>query len=126
MEHVTLFRFRTLPGRRQAVLDHFEKWEREQKSKATGFRRSILVSGNSDPNEFMGGVRWDSTENYMRNSNRPEQDRWVRERRAPGVVAGGVCIPVPVRCSPSHARRPCHKTRALRPVALGGSTTCHR
>ena len=81
MEHVTLFRFRALPGQRQAVLDHFEKWEREQKSKATGFRRSILVSGNSDPNEFMGGVRWDNTENYTKNANRPEQDKWFQELR---------------------------------------------
>ena len=85
MEHVTLFRFKALPGRRQAVLDHFEKWEREQKSKATGFRRSILVSGNSDSDEFMGGVRWDSTGNYTKNANRPEQDAWFQQLR-PNLV----------------------------------------
>jgi len=82
MEHITFLRFRALPGKRQAVLDHFEKWEREHKSKATGFRRSILVSGNTDPNEFMGGVRWDSAENYLRNSNRPEQDAWFQQLRS--------------------------------------------
>ena len=82
MEHVTFFRFKALPGKRQAVLDHFERWEREQKSKATGFRRSILVSGNTDPNEFMGGVRWDSTENYLKNANRPEQDAWFQQLRS--------------------------------------------
>jgi quinol monooxygenase YgiN len=81
MEHVTLFRLKVLPGKRQAVLDHFEKWDREQKSKATGFRRSILVSSNSDPDEFMGGVRWDNTENYMKNASRPEQDAWFQELR---------------------------------------------
>jgi quinol monooxygenase YgiN len=81
MEHVTLFWFKALPGRRQAVLDHFEKWEREQKSKATGFRRSILVSSNSDADEFVGGVRWDNTENYMKNASRPEQDAWFQELR---------------------------------------------
>jgi quinol monooxygenase YgiN len=82
MPHVTLFHFKALPGRRQAVLDHFERWEREQKSKATGFQRSMLVSSNSDPDEFMGGVRWDSTENYMMNASRPEQDAWFRELRS--------------------------------------------
>jgi quinol monooxygenase YgiN len=82
MEHVTFFRFKVLPGKRQAVLDHFERWEREQKSKAAGFLRSILVSSNSDPNELMGGIRWDNTANYMKNANRPEQDAWFRELRS--------------------------------------------
>ena len=82
MEHVTLFRFRALPGRRQAVLDHFERWEREQKSSANGFERSVLVASNNDPNEFMGAVRWDNTANYMKNANRPEQDAWFRELRS--------------------------------------------
>jgi quinol monooxygenase YgiN len=82
MEHVTFFRFKVLPGKRQAVLNHFERWEREQKSEAAGFRRSILVSSNNDPNEFMGAVRWDNTANYMKNANRPEQDAWFRELRS--------------------------------------------
>jgi quinol monooxygenase YgiN len=82
MEHVTFFRFKVLPGKRQAVLDHFERWEREQKSEAAGFLRSIVVSSNSDPDEFMGGIRWDNTANYMKNANRPEQDAWFRELRS--------------------------------------------
>jgi quinol monooxygenase YgiN len=82
VEHVTFFRFKALPGKRQAVLDHFEKWDREQKSKAAGFRRSLLVSSNSDRDEFTGGVRWDSTANYTKNADRPEQDAWFRELRS--------------------------------------------
>ena len=82
MPHVTLFRFKAQAGKRQAILDQFEKWEREQKSKTTGFRRSILVSGNSDPNEFMGVVRWDSTANYVKNAGRPEQDAWFQQLRS--------------------------------------------
>jgi len=30
----------------------------------------------------MGGIRWDNTENYMKNANRPEQDAWFRELRS--------------------------------------------
>jgi quinol monooxygenase YgiN len=82
MAHVTLFRFKTLPGRRQALLDQFEKWEREQKSKAIGHEQTVLVASNNDPNEFMGVVRWDNTANYMKNANRPEQDTWFRELRS--------------------------------------------
>jgi quinol monooxygenase YgiN len=82
MAHVTLFRLKALPGRRQAVLDQFEGWEREQKSKATGFQQTLLVVSNNDPNEFMGAVRWDNTANYVKNANRPEQDAWFRELRS--------------------------------------------
>ena len=82
MAHVTLFQFKALPGRRQAVIDQFEKWDREQKAKATGFVRSILVASNNDPDELMGAVRWDTTENYVANAQRPEQDTWYRELQA--------------------------------------------
>ena len=81
-EHVTLFKARVLPGKRQQAIDLFDKWEREQKPKAKGYVRSILVGGLDDPDEIMGGVRFDSTENYRANSNRPEQDAWYREWRA--------------------------------------------
>jgi len=81
-EHVTLFRYKVLPGKRQAVLDLFDKWEREQKPTAKGFIRSIVVASNDDPDELTSAVRFDSTENYMANSNRPEQGEWFRALRA--------------------------------------------
>jgi heme-degrading monooxygenase HmoA len=82
MAHLTMFRFRALPGKHQAVVDQFARWEREHKAKATGFEQSILVASNKDRDEFIGAVRWDSTENYTKNSNRPEQDDWFRELRS--------------------------------------------
>ena len=81
-DHVSLFRAKALPGKRQAALALFDKWEREQKPKAKGFVRSIVVLSNNDPDEFMGAVRWDATENYFANASRPEQDAWYREFRA--------------------------------------------
>ena len=80
-DHLSFFRAKALPGKRQAVIDQFAKWEREQQSKATGFLRSIVVTSNDDPDEVMGGVRWDTTENYFANAARPEQDAWYRELR---------------------------------------------
>ncbi len=81
-DHVSFFQAKALPGKRQAVIDVFAKWEREQKPKAKGFVRSIMVASNSEPDEIMGAVRWDTTENYVANANRPEQDAWYREFRA--------------------------------------------
>jgi hypothetical protein len=64
------------------VIDQFAKWEREQKPKAKGFERSILVSNNDDPDEFMAGVRFDTEGNYTANSEREEQGKWFGELRA--------------------------------------------
>jgi quinol monooxygenase YgiN len=81
-DHVTFFRMKALPGKRQAVIDLFDKWEREQKGKARGFVRSIQVTSNEDPDEIMTGVRFESTESYNANSDRAEQGEWYGELRA--------------------------------------------
>ncbi len=81
-DHVTLFRMKAQPGKRQAVIDQFAKWEREHKAAAKGFLRSIVVASNEDPNELMAGVRFDSTESYTANSDRAEPGAWFRELRA--------------------------------------------
>ena len=78
-EHVSFFRGKALPGKRQAVIDQMAKWEREQKPKAKGFLGSVMAFGNDDTEAFMGTVRWDNTENYFANSSRPEQDAWYQE-----------------------------------------------
>ncbi len=81
-DHVTMFRMKAQPGKRQAVIDQFEKWEREQKALAKGFLRSILVVSNDDPDELMAGVRFDSSESYSANSDRSETAAWFGELRA--------------------------------------------
>ena len=81
-DHVTFFRLKAQPGKRQAVIDLFDEWERERKGKARGFVRSILVTNNEDPDEIMAGVRFDSTENYDANSNDPETGAWYQGLRA--------------------------------------------
>ncbi len=81
-DHLTFFRIKAQPGKRQAVIDQFARWEREHKSQAKGFLRSIVVRSNDDPDELMAGVRFDSTESYNANSGRAEQGAWFGELRA--------------------------------------------
>ena len=81
-EHVSFFRAKALPGKAQSIIEHMNRWEREQKSSARGWIRTYLAVGNSDPDELMGAVVWDNTQNYVANANRPEQDAWYRELRA--------------------------------------------
>ncbi len=82
--HVTQFRFKAKPGQRQAVIDSFQSWDevRKAKAKTTGFMRGILSSNLDDPDEFMAGVMFDTTENYNANSNDPEQGAWFQELRS--------------------------------------------
>ena len=82
MPHVTLFRFKAAPGKRQALIDLMDRWERERRPKARGFERSVMVSNLRDPDEFFSAVRFDTTENYNANSKDPEQDAWYRQFRA--------------------------------------------
>ncbi len=81
-EHVTLFHMKAQAGKRQAAIDQFAKWEREHKGAAKGYLSSIVVTNNEDPDELLTVVRFDSTENYNANSNRPEQGAWFAELRA--------------------------------------------
>ena len=81
-DHITFFRMKAQPGKRQAVIDHFLDSEDVRVSGTKGFIRSILVTNNEDPDEVMAGVRFDSTENYNANSNRPEINVWYQGLRA--------------------------------------------
>ena len=78
-EHVSFFTARAKPRQRNAVLRHFEKWNREQRRHAKGFLRSELVSGREDANEIRGVVHFDTSRNYYANAGRPAQDQWHQE-----------------------------------------------
>lgn len=81
-EHVTFFRAKAQPGKLQSVIDQFEKWDREQKPEAKGFKFSTLVRSLNDQDEFMGAVHWDNSDNYYANAQRQGQDAWYQEFRA--------------------------------------------
>ena len=82
MAHVTTFRSKIQPGKRQALFDLMDKWEREHKAAATGFQRTVVVANNNDENDITTVVFWDTTENYNKNSDRPEQGAWFQEFRS--------------------------------------------
>jgi heme-degrading monooxygenase HmoA len=82
MPHVTHFRFKAEPGERQAVIDSFDRWDRERRPKAKGFVRSVMTTNLKDSDEFMVGVMFDTTESYNANSNDPEQGAWFQELRS--------------------------------------------
>src|SRR3989304_4046106 len=80
-DHITFFRMKTQPGKRQAVIDHFAQDE-ESTRESKGFVRAIVVISNDDPDELMAGGRFDSAENYNANSNDPQTGAWSQGVRA--------------------------------------------
>ena len=81
MAHVTYMRFRARPGERVAVINDFQRWEREQKPRTTGFVRAVLASSYDDLDEFSATVVFESKETYDANSESPEQAAWYEEFR---------------------------------------------
>ncbi len=82
MPHVTTFRFKVKAGERDAVIGLFDRWQNERRPKVMGFVQSVLASSLDNPDEFMAGVIFDTTENYNANSNDPEQGAWYQELRS--------------------------------------------
>ncbi len=82
MPHTTTFRFQAKPGERQAVIDLFNRWQRERAQQAAGFVRGVLSFGVSDSDQFMAGVMVDTTEHYNANSATDETNAWFRELRS--------------------------------------------
>ena len=80
-DHITFFRMKEQPGKRQAVIDHFAQDE-ELTRESKGFVRAIVAASNDDPDEVMAGVRFDSAENYNANSNDPRTGAWYQGLRA--------------------------------------------
>ena len=82
MAHVTLFRMKSKPGEREAVVDMFDSWQRQRMPKVKGFVRSVIICSLKDPDEFMAEVMFDSQGNYQANSDDPEQGTWFQELRS--------------------------------------------
>ena len=82
MAHVTLFRMKANPGKRDAVVGQFDTWQETHMPKVKGFVRSIIVCSYDDPDELMAQVIFDTKENYDANSSTPEQGAWFQELRS--------------------------------------------
>ena len=82
MSHITTFKLQAKPAKREAVLSHFDQWQRTLKAGATGFQSSSLVSSNENPDQITAIVRFDTTANYEKNSARPEIGAWFERLRA--------------------------------------------
>jgi hypothetical protein len=82
MAHVTFFRMKAKKGEKEAVVDLFDKWQRERMPEVKGFVRSCVVQNLNDDHEFMAEVMFDTRENYQNNSDDKEQGEWFKDLRS--------------------------------------------
>jgi hypothetical protein len=81
MTHATSFMFRAKPGERGSVISHFQLWEQQRKPYTKGFLQGMLTRDVDDFDSFLATVVFDTTDNYVANSNDPEQTAWYEELR---------------------------------------------
>jgi hypothetical protein len=70
------------PGKAGAVEEHMRRWQRERRPKVAGVVAGYLLMSRAHPGDLVGVAVFDSEENYRKNADDPEQDRWYRELRA--------------------------------------------
>jgi quinol monooxygenase YgiN len=78
----TIFRMQPKQGQEQAIEEMFRRWERERGRMVPGVMGAYLFRSRSRPGEIYGVAVFDSEENYRRNAEDPEQDRWYNQLRA--------------------------------------------
>ena len=78
----SMFRMRPKAGEEQAVEKVFRRWADERRPKVAGAVASYVLKPRNRPGELLGMAVFDTEENYIKNANDPEQDRWYRELRS--------------------------------------------
>ena len=76
---VTVFTFHAAPGREDAVVAHFEEWQRDRRPFAKGFVGSELYRDARDPGNFISVARFESEQALRTLAATPEQDAWYRK-----------------------------------------------
>jgi quinol monooxygenase YgiN len=75
----TIFTMKPKSGQEAAVVELFQRWDRERRPKIKGAVAGHLYRSEQNPAELMAAVVFDSRENYFANASDPEQDQWYRD-----------------------------------------------
>jgi hypothetical protein len=78
----TIYRMKVKPGEEERADEVGRRWLRERAPAVAGFIGEYRIKSTNHPGEWVGLAIFDSEENYRKNADDPEQDRWHRELRA--------------------------------------------
>jgi hypothetical protein len=79
-QHVTFMRLKVRPGKLDELRGMMEG--QEGTVAQAGWVASIIGQSKNDENEIMGAILWDTSENYYKNADRPEQNAQYEKMRA--------------------------------------------
>jgi quinol monooxygenase YgiN len=78
----TVFAMRPKPGQEKDVEQMLERWNRERRPKVSGVVASYLFTSRANAGQLLGVAVFASEDDYRRNANDPDQDRWYQELRS--------------------------------------------
>ena len=78
----TVALMRPKAGQEETVVRMLDRWWQERRPNVQGAIASTIHRNDSNPQELIMSVVFDSEENYRANASDPEQDRWFQELRA--------------------------------------------
>jgi antibiotic biosynthesis monooxygenase (ABM) superfamily enzyme len=77
----TMYKMHLKPGQEAKMKELEEAWNREMQPLAKGYISSYVIQSKTRPDEYLGMVIFDTEENYYKNAQSPEQDKWYRRMR---------------------------------------------
>ena len=90
---MTLFRMKAQPGKRQAVIDQFEKWEREHKAAAKGLwvakSHPYLSRSSSQPPALVVQATQHRASNDPARPGHASPNQILKDEILPGAKGGG-------------------------------------
>jgi hypothetical protein len=81
-KHVTFFKMKVQPGKASELQKLMSDTQDLDRVKKAGFQMSVLGTRKDNPDEMWGAVTWDTSENYYKNAESPDQNKEYEKMRA--------------------------------------------
>lgn len=81
-KHVTFMKMKVKPGQVDELRKIMTTGEEQARIKKGGFQYSVMGKSKNDPNTVWGAVTWDTSENYYKNAESPDQNKDYEKMRA--------------------------------------------
>jgi antibiotic biosynthesis monooxygenase (ABM) superfamily enzyme len=81
-QHVTFWRMKVQPGKINDLKAVMTARQEEARLKATGWVQTIVGERKEGSDEIWGVVTWDTSDNYYKNAESPDQNQWYEKMRS--------------------------------------------
>jgi antibiotic biosynthesis monooxygenase (ABM) superfamily enzyme len=81
-QHVTFWRMKVQPGKMDEFKAVMDARQEEARLRPTGWGLTVVGRRKESGDEVWGMVTWDTSDNYYKNAQSPEQNAWYQKMRA--------------------------------------------